>query len=39
MAKLDLNFWTGIAEIFTAIVVVLSLVYIAIELDQNTRAA
>ena len=36
--KANLESWARIAEIGTAIVVVVSLIYIAIELDQNTRA-
>ena len=36
--KFDLDKIARIAEIGTAVVVVVSLVYIAIELDQNTRA-
>lgn len=38
MSKINLVVWARIAEIGTAIVVVVSLIYIAIELDQNTRA-
>ena len=36
--KFDLDAWARISEIATAIIVVVSLIYIAIELDRNTRA-
>lgn len=38
MRKPNLDVWARVAEIGTAFVVVVSLVYIAFELDQNTRA-
>jgi len=38
MRKPNLDAWARVAEIGTAIVVVVSIVYIAFELDQNTRA-
>ncbi len=38
MSKLNLSNWANIAEIGTSVVVVLSLIYIGIELDQNTKA-
>ena len=36
--KNDLDVWARISEIVTAVIVVVSLIYIAIELDRNTRA-
>ena len=36
--KINLDIWARIAEIGTAIMVVISLIYIALELDRNTRA-
>jgi hypothetical protein len=38
MAKLTLSSWASIAEIVSAIAVVLSLIYVATELRGNTRA-
>ena len=38
MPRIDLEKWARVSEIGTAIVVVISLVYIAIELDQGNRA-
>ncbi len=38
MSRIDLEKWARVSEIGTAIVVVISLVYIAIELDQGNRA-
>jgi hypothetical protein len=36
--KISLDTWARISEIGTAIIVVVSLIYIAVELDRNTRA-
>jgi hypothetical protein len=38
MAKLTLSSWASIAEIVSAIAVVLSLIYVGTELRGNTRA-
>lgn len=38
MTKFDLDKWARIGEVATAVVVVVSLVYIAIQLDQSNRA-
>jgi hypothetical protein len=38
MSKVDLNKWARVSEIAAAIAVVISLAYIAIELDQSNRA-
>ena len=38
MIKLRLSEWANIAEIFASIVIVASLAYIGIELNQNTQA-
>jgi hypothetical protein len=38
MAKLTLSSWASIAEIVSAIAVVLSLIYVATEMRGNTRA-
>ena len=38
MAKLTLSSWASIAEIVSAVAVVLSLVYVATEMRGNTRA-
>lgn len=38
MSKVDLNKWARVSEIAAAIAVVMSLAYIAIELDQSNRA-
>jgi hypothetical protein len=38
MSKLTLSEWANIAEISAAVVVVLSLIYVGLELDRNTKA-
>jgi hypothetical protein len=38
MTRLTLSQWANIAEIFASIVLVLSLVYVGLELDRNTKA-
>lgn len=38
MNKLKLSEWANIAEIFASVVLVLSLIYVGVELDQNTKA-
>ena len=38
MAKLNLREWAAVAEIVSAVAVVLSLVYVGLELRGNTRA-
>jgi hypothetical protein len=38
MKKLGLSGWANIAEIFASIVLVLSVIYVGLELDRNTKA-
>ncbi len=38
MAKLKLSEWASIAEIFASFVVIASLAYIGLEINQNTKA-
>ncbi|HAU68496.1 MAG TPA: hypothetical protein DCW52_08880 [Gammaproteobacteria bacterium] len=39
LKKIELARWANIAEIFASIVLVLTLVYVGLELDRNTKAA
>ena len=38
MGKLKLSEWAHVAEIFTSVVVIISLVYVGLEVNQNTQS-
>ena len=38
MSKLTLSDWAHIAEIFTSVIVIISLVYVGLEVNQNTQS-